>query len=182
MHGTTLDTWWVSRSSKSRHFRLLVHGLWYQYTHPDGTVERVRVVREHSVAEGGGVTIFLTSTQRERQTEIGRLRFDDRAGTDSDVGMQDSKNDSHAIAQHVAKLRAAASERRGAEAEETARTEETRERAKREAKKKVEAKAQAEREANKRAREDARRRAKARADQDEGQKTDACGARGEECR
>ena len=38
------------------------------YTHPDGTVERVRVVREHSVAEGGGVTIFLTSTQRERQT------------------------------------------------------------------------------------------------------------------
>ena len=69
--------------------------------------------------------------------------------------MQDSKNDSHAIAQHVAKLRAAASERRGAEAEETARTEETRERAKREAKKKVEAKAQAEREANKRAREDA---------------------------
>ena len=140
------------------------------YTHPDGTVEPVRVVREHSVAEGGGVTIFLTSTQRERQTEIGRLRFDDRAGTDSDVGMQDSKNDSHAIAQHVAKLRAAASERRGAEAEETARTEETRERAKREAKKKVEAKAQAEREANKRAREDARRRAKARADQDEGQK------------
>ena len=86
--------------------------------------------------------------------------------------MQDSKNDSHAIAQHVAKLRAAASERRGAEAEETARTEETRwERAaKREAKKKVEAKAQAEREANKRAREDARRRAKARADQDKGQK------------
>ena len=86
------------------------------------------------------------------------------------MGMQDSKNDSHAIAQHVAKLRAAASERRGAEAEETARTEETRERAKREAKKKVEAKAQAEREANKRAREDARRRAKARADQDKGQK------------
>ena len=113
----------------------------------------------------------VVAAARERQTEIGRLRFDDRAGTDSDVGMQDSKNDSHAIAQHVAKLRAAASERRGAEAEEeTARTEETRERAKREAKKKVEAKAQAEREANKRAREDARRRAKARADQDKGQK------------
>ena len=100
----------------------------------------------------------------------GFVSSDDRAGTDSDVGMQDSKNDSHAIAQHVAKLRAAAPERRGAEAEETARTEETRERAKREAKKKVEAKAQAEREANKRAREDARRRAKARADQDKGQK------------
>ena len=142
------------------------------YTHPDGTVERVRVVREHSVAEGGGVTIFLTSTQRERQTW--RLDgFVSMTGQElivTCVGMQDSKNDSHAIAQHVAKLRAAASERRGAEAEETARTEETRERAKREAKKKVEAKAQAEREANKRAREDARRRAKARADQDKGQK------------
>jgi len=43
------------------------------YHHSDGTTERVRVVKEHGVGEGGGFTIWVPSLQRERSTVHGRL-------------------------------------------------------------------------------------------------------------
>ena len=46
-----------------------------EYTHGDGQVEAVRVVKKHSDAEGGGYTIFVPSLDRERQTIADRLVF-----------------------------------------------------------------------------------------------------------
>ena len=46
-----------------------------EYTHADGTVERVTVVKEHAESEGGGFTVFIPSLKRERQTVAGRLRL-----------------------------------------------------------------------------------------------------------
>ena len=43
------------------------------YTHTDGSRETVRIMKEHSNAEGGGVTIFIPSLGRERQTTKARL-------------------------------------------------------------------------------------------------------------
>jgi len=46
-----------------------------EYTHGDGKVEIVRIVKEHSDAEGGGFTIFVPSLDRERQTVSERLKI-----------------------------------------------------------------------------------------------------------
>merc|ERR1719379_1653372 len=56
---------------------------WAVYTHADGRSERVRVVKQHSAAEGDGVTIRIPSLDdRERQTTSERLTFlDDDADT-----------------------------------------------------------------------------------------------------
>jgi hypothetical protein len=43
------------------------------YMHSDGTRERVSMVKRHQQGEGGGVTIFIPSLQRERQTVEERL-------------------------------------------------------------------------------------------------------------
>jgi hypothetical protein len=43
------------------------------YTHSDGTKEEVEVKVEHSQSEGGGITIFIPSLNRERQTVRERL-------------------------------------------------------------------------------------------------------------
>ena len=45
------------------------------YSHADGTQERVRVVKNHSDAEGGGYTIYIPSLKRERQTVEERLEL-----------------------------------------------------------------------------------------------------------
>lgn len=45
------------------------------YTHADGSQERAIIVKEHTAGEGGGVTIFLPSLKRERQTTRDRLVF-----------------------------------------------------------------------------------------------------------
>jgi hypothetical protein len=43
------------------------------YTHAAGSMERVKIVKAHSDAEGGGFTVFLESIGRERQTVAERL-------------------------------------------------------------------------------------------------------------
>ena len=46
-----------------------------QYTHGDGRKEKVRLVKKHDDADGGGWTIFIPSLDRERQTTAERLDF-----------------------------------------------------------------------------------------------------------
>jgi hypothetical protein len=43
------------------------------YRHSDGRRERVRVVKWHGDGEGGGVTVYIPSLGRERQTVPERL-------------------------------------------------------------------------------------------------------------
>jgi len=43
------------------------------YTHSDGNIEEVTIIKIHSEAEGGGITIFIPSTNTERQTIKSRL-------------------------------------------------------------------------------------------------------------
>jgi len=43
------------------------------YRHADGSLEEVRVVKQHSDAEGGGLTVFLPSLGRERSTVPDRV-------------------------------------------------------------------------------------------------------------
>jgi hypothetical protein len=46
------------------------------YSFTDGTKEHVRVVKAHSISDGGGYTIYINSLQRERHTVEERLSFD----------------------------------------------------------------------------------------------------------
>lgn len=54
-----------------------------EYTHADGTVERVIVVKKHAESEGGGFTVFIPSLNRERQTVAGQLRLLDEGEGDA---------------------------------------------------------------------------------------------------
>ena len=54
-----------------------------RYVHADGRHELVAVVKEHSDAEGGGVTIYVPSIGRERNTVAERLLDPDDTATPS---------------------------------------------------------------------------------------------------
>mmetsp|Transcript_8552 Transcript_8552/g.10078 ORF Transcript_8552/g.10078 Transcript_8552/m.10078 type:complete len:160 (-) Transcript_8552:199-678(-) len=45
------------------------------YTHSDGKAEMVDLIKKHDESAGGGWTVFVPSTGRERQTVTARLDF-----------------------------------------------------------------------------------------------------------
>lgn len=51
----------------------LIAGAAAWYEHLNGTVEKVTVVKVHSISEGGGCTIWVPSLGREKQTVLERL-------------------------------------------------------------------------------------------------------------